>query len=357
MTTRLPINVLLAPGGGPGILAQIAALNDSRKYKARIVCADNNPASGNLYLPEVDARYQIPLCSSEDYIPTILKLIEREKIDFYYCGLDEELPLLAEHHDVFEAAGCKLLIPSTESLKCALDKICCFNKLKGKFALPRTFVINKMLDSDQAYEELGGKIIIKAAASRGGKHIYIPEDRDEYDFILRKVCRYHKETGQRFIIQEFLTGNEYNVTTLHDLEGDLVYAICRRKFETRLVKSTTIAAVIEAREDVIRLALGSIHELGAMLGFNNVEIIVSDADDKPYLIEINGGRTAAQDMNVVASGINLMDLMIDILRGEKVTPIPHPPNGLASLKIRQDIIVNSDEIRAVLVVRADNNDG
>ena len=67
----------------------------------------------------------------------------------------------------------------------------------------------------------------------------------------------------------------------------------------------------------------------------------------PYLIEVNGGRTAAQDMNIVASGINITDCMISILKGREVTPIEHPKDGLVSLKVRMDIITEMKDIESV----------
>jgi len=149
------------------------------------------------------------------------------------------------------------------------------------------------------------------------------------------------------MIQEVVDGDEFNVTCLHDMEGKSVYSLSRRKFEKRKIKSTTTAAVIETQTDVVEQALAAIEVLKLKPGFNNVEIIRSRKDSKPYFIEVNGGRTAAQDMNVVAAGVNITDLMVDILRGESVEPIDDIQQGIASLKIRKDVIVNYSDIASV----------
>ena len=52
-------------------------------------------------------------------------------------------------------------------------------------------------------------------------------------------------------------------------------------------------------------------------------------------------------MNVVAAGVNITDLMIDILRRESVEPIDDIQQGIASLKIRKDVIVNYSDITSV----------
>ena len=341
---RLPVNFLITPAGGPGILPELESLKQSKRYAARAVLADSNPATGNMFLPGVDARYRIPECTADDFIPALLRLIEKEKIDYHYSGLDEEMPILAKHRKAFKKAGCRLLLPESEALACALDKKATEEKLRGTVRMPKTFPLNGSMDTSKIYEELEGGVLIKATGLRGGRQIYIPDDREEFDFYFERCLRLSKKSELEFIIQAYIEGTEYNVTTLHDLEHRQIFAVCRRKFENRQIKSTTTAAVVERRDDVIEQAVAAVRGLNLTPGFNNVEIIVSNADDQPYFIEVNGGRTAAQDLNLVASGINLTDLMIDVLRGEKVESIPHPEGGVVSLKIRRDVITNYSDV-------------
>ncbi len=342
---HIPVCFLLTCGGGPGILAQVEALRTSKKYKARIILADANPASGNLFLPEVDARYHIPECTAGDFIPSLLRLIGNEKVDFIYSGLDEEIPILAKNRALIEDKNCMLLSPSEQALKTALDKKETFHVLKDRVLQPKTFFLDGLVDYGKIYNELSGRVVIKITSSRGGRDIYFPEDEEEYEFYLRRIEKMNKE--REFMIQEAVDGDEFNVTCLHDIEGKSVYSFSRRKFEKRKIKSTTTAAVIETQTDVIEQALMAIEVLKLKPGFNNVEIIRSREDGKPYFIEVNGGRTAAQDMNIVAAGVNITDLMMDILRGEPVEPIDYIQQGLASLKIRKDVIVNYSDIASV----------
>ena len=93
------------------------------------------------------------------------------------------------------------------------------------------------------------------------------------------------------------------------------------------------------------MARGAVSGMGLTPGFNNVEVIVSHDDDQPYFIEVNGGRCAAQDMNIVASGVNMMDLLVETLTGETITPIDHVPDGKAILKIRRDVVVDFASIQ------------
>lgn len=342
--------VLLTPGGGPGILAQLAALKSSTRYACRTVLADSNPASGNLFLPEVDAAYRLPACDSADYLPTLLRLIVRERITVIYSGLDEEMPVLAHKRTALAEAGCGLLLPPAQALEVCLDKAASFRRLDGTVRMPRTWFVDDGFDADEVWRETDGRVVVKVAASRGGRHVYMPEDREEYDFVLGRLRRIAGREDLRFLAQQLIEGDEYNVSSLHDLDDRLIYAVSRRKFETRRMKSTTTAAVIQRNDAVIDQALAAVAGLGLTPGFNNAEIIVSAEDGLPYLIEVNGGRTAAQDMNLVAAGINLTDLLIDILRGEAVTPFSHPADGKAILKIRKDVVVDYADIEQQVLV-------
>ena len=341
------VTVLLTPGGGPGILAQLEALKTSTRYAARVLLADCNPASGNFFLPEVDARFRIPPCSAREFIEVMVGLIRREGITHWYSGLDEELPVIAANRSHIEAAGCRLVLPPLPGLKNALDKAATHRLLERRVRMPQTFFLDQDGNPDNIWDALEGKVLIKVTASRGGRHIYIPQDREEHALYMRRVRRIMQQTGARFMVQKRIEGDEYNVSSLHGIDGRVIYAVSRRKFETRQIKSTTTAAAIEKRADVIEQALAAVDGLGLKPGFNNVECIVSREEEQPYFIEINGGRTAAQDMNLVAAGINLTDLMIEIAEGGFPEARSHPADGTAILKIRKDVVVTIKEIAGV----------
>jgi glutathione synthase/RimK-type ligase-like ATP-grasp enzyme len=344
---RQPITVLLTCGGGPGTIVHGIALKKAAGYDVRVVMADSNPASGNLFLPWVDARYRIPSYTSDDFVPALLRLIQREKVGLIYSGLDEELSILSRSASQFSKHGCSLLLPPADVLETALDKLACHDKLQQHIRMPGTWRLSNIHDVAALYNELDGRVILKVSASRGGRHIYMADSLKEFLCYVDLARRLECDCGQPFMIQEYIKGTEYNVSSLHDASGKLIYAVCRRKFENRLIKSSTTAAAIEKNDAVIAMALKSIDMLDLRPGFNNVEIIIGDHDKQPYLLEINGGRTAAQDMNLLAAGINFSEMLIDITHGRNVAAVSHPQNGKAILKIRTDVVVDLEDIDAV----------
>ena len=151
--------------------------------------------------------------------------------------------------------------------------------------------------------------------------------------------------------QELIHGDEFNVSMLHDAGGEALYAVSRRKFESREVKSSTTAALIERNQPVIDQALEVVRAMGLYPGFNNVEAIVSSEDGRVYFIEVNGGRAAAQDMNLVAAGVPMMGMLVALAEGGCPAPVPHPPDGTAILKIRRDVVVDWADIQSVPVAK------
>ena len=61
------------------------------------------------------------------------------------------------------------------------------------------------------------------------------------------------------------------------------------------------------------------------------------------MLEVNAGRIAAQDMNIVKAGINIVDLFIDIVEDRKIEKVI-PKIGICNIKTSRDIWTNIDII-------------
>lgn len=342
--------VLLTPGGGPGILTQVESLRRLPDCSVRVILADSNPASGNLFLPEVDNRFAIPPCGDPHFIEAVCGLLRREKVNYWYSGLDEELPVIARNRRRIEATGCRLLLPPVRALEAALDKGQTHSLIAGAVLTPRTVFLTPDDDIEGLWDSFHGQLLFKVMNSRGGRNVFIPHDIIEHKLYALKVRKLMCE-GAQFMAQELIRGDEYNTSMLHDHDGNPLYAVSRRKFEDREIKSSTTAAVIEKKQSIIDQALAVVASMGLFPGFNNVEAIVSRDDGRPYFIEINGGRAAAQDMNLVAAGIPMMALMVALADGERPAAVHHPRDGTTTLKIRRDVVVDWSDIRNVPVAK------
>ena len=336
--SRKPVTVLLLAAGSTGDISIIRGLKESLRYDVTLHAADIDPMKGNLFLPEIDRAYIVPRYDVPGYQEAILGLVKRLRADVLISDLDEDLPHLSRLAPKLEELGCRTALPEPQGLADCLDKLAAYWKLKGLVPQPETIEEGNMDAAAQMLEKYG-RVILKARHLRGGRGVDLVEDSEELAFYTRQ----HQKRGP-FIVQQFIEGTEYNCSSLHDMEGRLVFAATRIKLEDRLNKANTIAARIVDEPSVRETSLAAVDGLGLGRGFNNVEVILQDGE--VHVVDINGGRWAGQDMNLLYSGVNLGELYVDLALGESVKPID-VPLGATSLKIKVDVVVTKEQIESV----------
>jgi len=202
------INLLITTAGGSGIYPFIEAVKES-KYNINLILVDSSEIAGALN--EVKKSYIIPQVNNKCYLKHLKAILKKENIDYLISLLDEELIYLSD-----KDIGVKTLIPSKKALIKSWDKIETFYCLKEYFS--NTFVLSEKLDLKKIWNDMYGNLLLKPAQSRGGRGIIIPEDFEEFEFFAKRFLR--KNTP--YLIQEFIKGKEYNISTLHDKNGNLI---------------------------------------------------------------------------------------------------------------------------------------
>lgn len=344
MTAARDVRLLYTGFGSPSTPAMLDALGRSRRYRAHVIATDMQPLAGNLYLQDVERRYVVPEAGpSLDYVDAVCDLIVRERAEVYLSTCEEEYIWVARHRERLEALGCRLLLPPFDALAVSYDKRCTYQTLRQRgYPYPFIPTVERPTPGDAAeiVRSFDGQVILKATDRSGAREIHLVTDAGDLE---RRLTSAHQR-GVDCIAQRFMQGREWNVSTLHDHGGRVVYAVPRRKIEDRPIKSSTLAAVIEDHALIRAAAIDVVERLGLTPGFNNVELL--EVDGQPYLIEVNGGRIAAQDQNLVAAGINLADLFLDLSFGEPVAPVRSYQRGVVSLKVRVDVTTTLDQLLA-----------
>ena len=340
--TKRPVTVLLLAAGSPGDFAFIKGLKQSEKYDVTLHAADIDPLKGNLYLPEIDEAYIIPRYDAANYQDAIFDLVEILGVDVLISDLDEELPMLSAMSVRLAEMGCHIVLPPENGLRICLDKMATYERLAGNVVQPKTVLGGSVkADCDNLLKK-SGRVILKPRYLRGGRGVDLAENDQELDFYSDR----HMKRGP-FIVQQYIEGREYNCSMLHDMTGRLIYCAVRLKLENRLVKSNTIASKVVRDVMVREAAICAVRDIGLNRGFNNVEIIVSDG--LPYVIDVNGGRWAGQDMNLLSSGVNQAEMYIDLALRVPVEPIDVPV-GAISLKIKTDVVITEAQLDALVLM-------
>ena len=96
---------------------------------SRIIATDNSPYAPALYF--ADKQYIVPLIDTPQYIDTILKICDAEKINAITTFIDPEIMLIAENRKSFEKLGIEVLAPYSDTAKLCFNKYEMFKYLKS----------------------------------------------------------------------------------------------------------------------------------------------------------------------------------------------------------------------------------
>ena len=116
---------------------------------------------------ETDARYLVPSAKGPSYIDVLNYIIEKEKIEFVHAQNDTEVNFLSENR---EKVNAKTFFPDKETIRICQDKFLSFKKWQSAgIKVPKTVIITDKEQLEQAFEDFGGKMWIRATSGAGGR--------------------------------------------------------------------------------------------------------------------------------------------------------------------------------------------
>lgn len=112
------MNLLFCSVGRRGEL--IKDFKNSMKDDVYIVATDNSKYAPALYL--ADKQYIVPLITDNEYIPILLDICRKEKINAITTLIDPEIEILAKNRELFQELGVDVLAPYLETAQLCFDK-------------------------------------------------------------------------------------------------------------------------------------------------------------------------------------------------------------------------------------------
>jgi carbamoyl-phosphate synthase large subunit len=195
---------VLVTGAG-ALLGQgiIKALRSSARV-SRILAIDSSPRAVGLYV--ADSARVVPKCRDASYLPALVEICKREKVEVILCGTDLEVPILAEHRaDIEKATGARLIVSSPESVAIADDKWLTVEFLRNSgLDAPRS-ALNE--GARELAREIGFPLVVKPRIGAGSIGLSVARNERELDKALE---------AEGMIVQEYLLPDdeEFTVGTL-----------------------------------------------------------------------------------------------------------------------------------------------
>lgn len=288
---------------------EVHAVNSEETYAMRI--ADQFAIAPRIY--------------NESYIQFLIEYCEVKDIKAIIPLFDIDLPILAQHKELFEGKGIRLVISDFLETKICNDKWLTYKFLiDNSFSTPATFVDIDECKNALAAGKIDFPLIIKPRWGMGSKGIFEAENLEELEVLYLKTRREIERTYLRFesvgdtahaiIIQEKLMGQEYGIDVFNDLKAKHVCTIPKKKIAMR-AGETDVAEVIDDP---------NLEELGLQLSLKlqhigNLDVDVFLVNDNWYVLELNA-RFGGQYPFSHLAGANFPKVIIDLLKDNPIDP-------------------------------------
>lgn len=275
-------------------------------------------------LQAADVKLQVPAVYDPNYIDITLDICKEQKIDALISLNDLELPILAENKAKFEALGVKVIVSDPEVIDIAFDKYKTAQWVESiGLNAPKTYVTLASAKEALAKGEIAFPLFMKPRWGSGSIGLETIDDMEELDIYYHLLMKKIKKTilatasvGDEYImIQEKLTGNEFGLDVMNDLEGNNVAVSVKQKLAMRAGET----------DKAITVDLPEVREMGAAIGRNlkhigNLDVDIMQRANGDYcVLELNPRFGGGYPFSYEA-GVNMPLAILKWLKGEDVDP-------------------------------------
>lgn len=217
----IEFNILLtAPGHRVERIQLLKQTLREMGLSGRVLAADIDPL-GTAY-QAADGAAIVPPCSDASYVPAILDVCRKNRIQLVIPGIDAELAPLAAQHEEFAAAGVTLLASSPETIALCQDRRMT-HAWFGEQSFPAVqqgTVAEALADP----ERWPLPVVVKPALPSHTASGRLVRQVEELQSLAGRVDH---------VVRPFGHGDEFMVDVLVNRQGKCVCAVPRRRIEVR----------------------------------------------------------------------------------------------------------------------------
>ncbi|MEZ4925814.1 MAG: acetyl-CoA carboxylase biotin carboxylase subunit [Saprospiraceae bacterium] len=257
------------------------------------------------------------------------KIIEKS-LEIGVDGIHPGYGFLSENADFaqkVEKAGITFIGPSPKSIDVMGSKLSAKEAAK-KFDVPMVPGIEQAITDVEMAKEIGRKVgypfLIKASAGGGGKGMRIVEkEEDTKEQMERAISEAISSFGDGAVfIEKFVTNPRHiEVQILGDKHGNIVYLFERECSIQRRHQKVVEEAPSAILSPELRKAMGEaavrVAQSCDYVGAGTVEFLVDDKRNF-YFLEMNTRLQVEHPVTELITGLDLVELQIQIARGEKL---------------------------------------
>ena len=259
-----------------------------------------------------------------------------EQLDLIIPNFDAELHSFMKLEKELDSIGIKTFLPTEEQFE-ERQKVNLpdFGKKYG-IKVPNSKAIFEMSEIYQLKEDFSYPLLVK------GKFYdaYVAYDAEQARNFFNKISA---QWGLPIIIQEFVRGNEYNITGLGDGNGNTIAAVPMRK-QYITDKGKAWGGISIADENMLELTNHFVKETKWRGGFE-LELMKTQ-EGEFYLLEINP-RMPAWIYLAVGVGQNIPEALVHLAMGKRIEPYASYKVGKMFVRYAYDMIVDISEFEQI----------
>lgn len=294
-------------------LQRVRQVKRSGRY--RVLASHTSPDAA--YLGAADQGFvEPPMPGAAAYLDYVLQTVQEQGVQALVAG--RYAAHLAQHRAALEAAGCRLIVPSTqpESFEVCEDKTRFYEAFAGRIPMPETRSVQSWPEMEAAARDLEarhGSACIKPARGIFGIGFRILTQGGDLEYFLSgnhlRLSYAAAELlfkGQEWpvmLVMETLPGHEYSIDALAR-GGELLTCVIRRKLPG-LGNLQTAVDHPQMRDFTALLC----REL-QMDGLFNAQFR-EDRQGQPRLLEVNSRASGGLPISSALSGLDLGLLEVD----------------------------------------------
>ena len=275
-------------------------------------------------LQVADVKLQVPAVYAENYVDITLDICKEYRIDALISLNDLELPILAENKARFKNLGVKVIVSDSEVIDICFDKYKTAQWVESLgLKSPKTYVRLQDVKDALAKGEINFPLFMKPRWGSGSIGLESIADMEELDIYYHLLMKKIKKTilatasvGDEYImIQEKLTGNEFGLDVMNDLEGNNVGVSVKQKLAMRAGET----------DKAITRDLPEVREMGRKIGealkhIGNLDVdIMQNANGDYCVLELNPRFGGGYPFSYEA-GVNMPKAIIEWVKGNDVDP-------------------------------------
>lgn len=263
-----------------------------------------------------------PLIYSQDYIPFLLDYCTKNQIQLIISLFDIDLYVLSQNKELFDKHGITILVSDPDLIACCNDKWKTYQFLyNNHFSVPKTYQTIQDVKTALSNGELHYPIMVKPRFGCGSIGLQIADNEQDLTYmsylvekaISHSYIKYESASAtEKIIYQELLTGQEYGIDIINDMNGKFQNAIIKKKLAMRSGE-TDIAET--ATNNIIYDTAKKLAETSQHIG--NMDCDVFLQNNTPYILEMNARFGGGYPFSHIA-GCNLPEAIIRWAHGKPV---------------------------------------